>query len=226
MNKDALIPSQTYSKPVECKNEYLEIPKQKSLQNSSESTSASDIYREINFPTNKWIEKACLSALNSVKNEGGPFGAIIVQVDNETNEILRYWESSNCVTKNNDPTAHAEVMAIRNACSSLGVFNLGEIQKDESKLSQPGEYSHCVIFSSCEPCPMCFSAISWARIPELYFAASRFDAAQPGVNFSDAEIYSELELDYQHRKMKIHKCAAPNSQDAFNLWQEVDKKEY
>lgn len=226
MNKEPLNPNQFYSEPVECENEFLAFSSQKSRENPIEHRQETDIYREIKFPTNKWIEMACSSALNSVKNDGGPFGAVVVQVDSETNEIIRYWNSTNTVTKINDPTAHAEVMGIRSACNSLGVFNLGVIHKDESKLPQPGEYSHCVVFSSCEPCPMCFSAISWARIPELFFAASRFDAAKPGVNFSDAEIYSELELDYQHRKMKVHKCSAPNSLDAFNLWQQVDKKEY
>lgn len=184
------------------------------------------IYSSIEYCSNKWIEKACDIAMQSVKSKGGPFGAVVVQIDNSTNTVLRYWEANNKVTISNDPTAHAEIMAIRSACKSLGVFNLGEIHKGQTNLEQAGEVSRCEIFSSCEPCPMCFSAIFWARIPVLYFAATRFDAAQPGVEFSDAQIYKELETPYKQRLTKVFQCAAPNALDAFNLWKNSDKEKY
>ncbi len=185
-----------------------------------------ETYTGIEFSSNKWIEMACSVALESVKSGGGPFGAIIVQIDDETNEVLRYWPANNLVTESSDPTAHAEVMAIRSACQSLGVFNLGSIIKGDSSLPQQGETSHCEIYSSCEPCPMCYSAIFWARIPSLYFAATQFDAAVPGVNFSDEEIYNELRVPYANRKTRVYQCSAPNSLDAFNLWKNIEKKDY
>ncbi len=184
------------------------------------------IYKKIQYGTNKWIELANQTALESVREGGGPFGAVVVQIDKVNNKVLRYWRSNNQVTINCDPTAHAEVSVIRKACSDLGVYNLGEIHKSASKLPQPGELSTCEIYSSCEPCPMCYSAIAWARIRGLYFAATRFDADAPGVKFSDAEIYNELEQAYENRKIKVHQCNCPNALDAFNLWKNIDKEEY
>lgn len=183
-------------------------------------------YTGIEYNSNKWIEKACSVALESVKNGGGPFGAILIQIDDETNEVLRYWPANNQVTEAADPTAHAEVMAIRSGCKSLGVFNLGSIDKEMSRLPQTGKTSHCEIYSSCEPCPMCYSSIFWARIPSLYFAATQFDAAVPGVNFSDEEIYNELKAPYVDRKTRVYQCSAPNSLDAFNLWKNIEKEVY
>lgn len=183
-------------------------------------------YEGIEVNSNKWIELACEIAFDSVKNEGGPFGAVLLQIDDETDKVIRYWKSSNKVTQLSDPTAHAEVIAIRSACSSLGVFNLGLIEKDESKLPQVGDSSHCEIYSSCEPCPMCYAAIHWAGIPNLYFAATRFDAEAPGLNFSDAEIYADLEKPYKSRKIKACQCSTSNSLDAFNLWKNIEKTEY
>ncbi len=183
-------------------------------------------YQKIQYGSNKWIELANQTAYESVRSGGGPFGAVIVQVDISSNRVIRYWRSNNMVTLNCDPTAHAEVSVIRKACSDLGVYYLGEIHKSESKLSQIGEISICEIYSSCEPCPMCYSAISWARIKGLYFAATRFDAEAPGVNFSDAEFYSEMELPYEKRKIKVHQCDSPNSLDAFNLWKNIEKEDY
>jgi tRNA(Arg) A34 adenosine deaminase TadA len=176
--------------------------------------------------TNKWMDMACEEAKNSVNCKGGPFGAVIVQIDDQSEEVLRYWRNHNHVTLWNDPTAHAEVTTIRSACQALGVFDLGCIKKDETKLPQPGETSHCEIYSSAEPCPMCFAAICWAGIPALYFAATRYDAAQQGVNFSDEAIYDELNRHYKDRSMKIYQCTTANSLDAFNLWKRSKKIPY
>lgn len=176
------------------------------------------VYEKIRISSNKWIEMACDEAHKSVTEEGGPFGAVIVQIDDDSSEVLRYWANHNQVTKIDDPTAHAEVMTIRSACHSLGVFDLSAIKKSESKLPQPGPNSHCVIFSSAEPCPMCFSAIAWAGLQKMYFAATRFDAAVQGVNFSDEHIYNELAKPYYQRTMRIRQCTTTNSLDAFNLW--------
>jgi len=144
----------------------------------------------------------------------------------ETNQVIRYWKNHNQVTRINDPTAHAEVMTIRSACNSLGVFNLGEIKKEDSLLDQPGEISYCIIYSSAEPCPMCYSAICWANLQALLFAATRFDAAVQGVNFSDEEIYNELETPYPNRNLKVFQSTTRNSLDAFNLWKRSIKTNY
>lgn len=210
-----------YSLPEELKKqgEKQEGPDQGNLKPKG-------IYKGIESGSDIWIERACEVAYNSVKRRGGPFGALILQIDKETNEIIRYWENSNQVTEGSDPTAHAEIMAIRSACKSLGVFNLGEIKKEDSLLEQPGEESYCVIYSSSEPCPMCYSAISWARIPVLLFAATRFDAEVPGVDFSDEEIYEELDKHYRDRKIRIYQCNTKNSLEAFKLWKKIDKTKY
>lgn len=184
------------------------------------------IYQGIERGADTWMELACDTALESVKSQGGPFGAVLLQVDKKTGRILRYWKNSNQVTRSNDPTAHAEVMAIRSACRSLGVFNLGEIRKDEAQLNQPGEISYCIMYSSTEPCPMCYSAICWANIPILLFAATRFDAAAPGVDFSDEALYEELSLPYPERNRDIYQCTTANSLDAFNLWKRSSKIPY
>lgn len=193
---------------------------------STHNNKKGELYAHIEAQGNHWMHLACEKAYQSVKSGGGPFGAIVVQVDDETNEVLRYWETSNRVTETNDPTAHAEVLAIRSACAELGTHNLGKISKQESKMSQKGAYSHCEIYSSCEPCPMCYSAIYWARIEHLYFAATRFDAEAPGVGFSDQAIYHDLSKSYDKRDVQVCQCSTDNSLDAFNLWKNVDKEEY
>jgi tRNA(Arg) A34 adenosine deaminase TadA len=197
------------------------------LQNSDEcqyfpvqtaNIKVNDTYSGIERGTDQWMDLACNTAHNSIHENGGPFGAVILQIDQETNQIIRYWKNHNQVTLVNDPTAHAEVMTIRSACKSLGVFNLGDIKKEDSLLDQPGEISYCIIYSSAEPCPMCYSAICWANIPFLLFAATRYDAAVQGVNFSDEEIYNELANPYPDRNIKVYQCTTNNSLDAFNLW--------
>ena len=116
---------------------------------------------------NKYMEQAKENAKNGITNkEGGPFGAVIV--DNKGQIISN---GNNQVLKKHDPTAHAEVVAIRNACKVLGTHNL----------------SNCVLYTSCEPCPMCLSAIIWANIKQVYYACTKEDAANIG--FRDDEIY-------------------------------------
>ena len=111
------------------------------------------------------LEKAVTLAVDSVANAGGPFGAVVVTRDG------RVIEGNNRVTQDNDPTAHAEVTAIRRACAELGTFDL----------------SGAVLYSSCEPCPMCLASALWARVDAVYFAADRHDAAAAG--FDDAVFY-------------------------------------
>ncbi len=157
---------------------------------------------------------------------GGPFGAVLLQIDDETNEVIRYWRDHNHVTEFSDPTAHAEISVIRSACHELGVHNLGEIRDDESALPQKGRISHCEIFCSCEPCPMCYAAIAWARIPILVFSATRYEAAQPGVDFSDAEIYDELKKEYEERSIRVYQAASDNALEAFELWKRSDNVKF
>ncbi len=188
-------------------------------------------YRGIEVGTNRWIQMACAEAHQSVQEGGGPFGAVIVQIDNDTNRVIRYWRCRNQVTKNLDPTAHAEVSAVRAVARELGVFNLGEIRRDDPRLNlpQPGEVSHCHIYSSCEPCPMCYAAIRWARINTIVFAATRFDAAEPGVEFSDLDLYDEIATPYAKRqdgRLRVYQSTTPNALDAFNLWKNTDKVPY
>lgn len=90
----------------------------------------------------------------------------------------------------------------------------------------PSGISYCVIYSSAEPCPMCYSAICWANLQALVFAATRFDAAVEGVNFSDEEIYNELATPYPNRKLKVIPATTGNSLDAFNLWKRSEKTNY
>jgi tRNA(Arg) A34 adenosine deaminase TadA len=131
-----------------------------------------------------------LSIKNVETNNGGPFGAVIVK-DN-----IIIGEGVNCVVKNNDPSAHAEVMAVRAAADKLKTFDL----------------SDCVIYSSCQPCSMCYSVIRWARIDKIFYSNTRYDAAEIG--FSDVEIYHEI----QNNQMKIERLYLPDSKKAFELW--------
>jgi len=135
----------------------------------SENIKADGKYLGIEVQGDKWMELACAEALYSAQTGGGPFGAVILQIDPESGNVIRYWQNHNHVTEWNDPTAHAEISTIRQACADLGVFDLSNIQKSQSKLSQPGETSYCIIYSSAEPCPMCYSAIEWSRMPQLIF---------------------------------------------------------
>ena len=139
----------------------------------------------------------------SVQSGGGPFGAVIVR----DGEIIARGE--NRVTVCNDPTAHAEVSAIREAAARMGTYDL----------------SGCEIYSSCEPCPMCLGAIYWARLDKLYYAGTRADAANVG--FDDAHIYEELPLDPSQRELPTESLLREEAQRVFEAWAEkADKKEY
>lgn len=141
------------------------------------------------------MRKAIVLSIEKMEaGEGGPFGAVIVK-DNQI--IARGW---NRVTSANDPTAHAEVMAIREACSSLNTFDL----------------SGCEIYASCEPCPMCLSAIYWARLDKLYFAAGRTDAAEAG--FNDEFLYLEVSKPWKNRSLPSEQGLREEAQQAFAAW--------
>lgn len=128
-------------------------------------------------------------------NKGGPFGAVIVL----DGAIIA--EGHNQVTSANDPTAHAEISAIRAACRSLGSFSLED----------------CDIFTSCEPCPMCLSAIYWARIRRIYYANARSDAARIG--FDDDHIYREVALPIDERSLPLVRLLAKEGRAAFDAWE-------
>lgn len=188
-------------------------------------------YQGVEVIGNKWMRLACAEALKSVQKGGGPFSTVIVQIDDETNRVLRYWVSHNAVVMWTDPTAHGEVTAIRQACKELGVIDLGNIRKDDPnlKLPQPGATSHCDLYTSAEPCPMCYCATRWARISNIYFAATVYDAAAQGVNFSDEPIYAEMSLNYaDRRKMgaNCYQCTVDNSVDAFNHYKRITAGKY
>lgn len=134
---------------------------------------------------------------------GGPFGCIIVK----DGKIIG--KGSNSVLKNNDPTAHAEVVAIRDACKNLGHFQL----------------EGCEVYTSCEPCPMCLGAIFWARPSKVFYACTKEDAADAG--FDDDFIYEEIKVDPADRKIPMLNGMREASQKVFELWKEKeDKKVY
>ncbi len=135
--------------------------------------------------------------------KGGPFGAIVVK----DGKIIA--TGCNHVTSTNDPTAHAEVMAIREACRVLGTYQLTD----------------CEIYTSCEPCPMCLGAIYWARPKKVYFASTRHDAAAAG--FDDSFIYDELNVDADKRTIPLIRLEEEDAAALFKLWNSSDsKKEY
>lgn len=152
----------------------------------------------------KFMRRAIELARDGIdSNEGGPFGCVVVKDD----KIIG--EGNNRVTSANDPTAHAEIIAIREACKSLDSFQL----------------EGCTIYTSCEPCPMCLGAIYWARPAKVFYACTRDDAAKIG--FDDAFIYAELEKDNGHRSLPIEGMMRNEALDVFNKWStKTDKIEY
>lgn len=184
------------------------------------------IYEGIEVGDNQWQKMAGEEALLSVQHDGGPFGAVIVQIDDETGEVIRYWRNHNHVTEWNDPTAHAEVATIKMACQQLGVFDLGKIKKENSKLPQNGSTSHCEIYVNAEPCPMCYGAICWANLSKVVFGATRYDAAVEGIDFGDAAIYAELKEPYKDRNRTVRQASSPNSLDAFNEYKRTETIKY
>ncbi len=147
-----------------------------------------------------FMRQAIELAVENIKNGGGPFGAVIVK------DGAVVATGANRVTANNDPTAHAEVCAIRAACTKLGTFDL----------------SGCVIYTSCEPCPMCLGAIYWAHIDKIYYGANQLDAAN--VDFDDSFIYRELELTPDKRNKPVENILHDEAQAPFRAWQEKEDK--
>jgi len=148
---------------------------------------------------------ACNLACESVKCGSGPFGAIIVK--NDTQEIIS--TGHNMVTTEKDPTLHAEIVAIRNACRALNTYKL----------------ENCTLYSSCEPCPMCLSAAYWAHIPTIYYGNTRIDAKNIG--FDDSFIYEEIQKDNNKRKIQmihLEECSE-YSKKSFDDWMEKEDKE-
>lgn len=149
------------------------------------------------------MRRAIMLSIDNVRNGGGPFGAVITR----HGEVVA--AGVNRVTANNDPTAHAEVTAIRNAARELGTFDL----------------SDCEIYTSCEPCPMCLGAIYWARLKKVYFANNKNDAKDIG--FDDSFIYDEFAKPREERKLPSEVMLRDEALEAFRLWNEKkDKVEY
>jgi guanine deaminase len=138
-----------------------------------------------------------LSIENARSGRGGPFGAVITRGE----EIIA--TGVNQVTSANDPTAHAEIVAIRAACQKLSGFQL----------------SGCDLYTSCEPCPMCLGAIYWARPDQVYYASSREDAARAG--FDDEFIYSQIALPVNQRKIPMRQVLQQEAEAAFRAWEEM-----
>lgn len=144
-----------------------------------------------------------LSLNGMINNEGGPFGAVVVK----DGKIVG--KGNNKVASSNDPTAHAEIVAIREACNNLNSFQLDD----------------CVIYTSCEPCPMCLGAIYWARPKKVYYANSKIDAANIG--FDDDFIYNEIELPLNKRQIPFEQIEQEEALKVFKAWQDKsDKIEY
>ncbi len=151
----------------------------------------------------EFMREAIRLSIENVKNGGGPFGAVIVK----DGRIIA--TGTNRVTANNDPTAHAEVSAIREACLKLDTFDL----------------SGCEIYTSCEPCPMCLGAIYWAHLDRIYYGNNKADAA--AIGFDDSFIYDELALARENRKKAMEELLPEEAIAAFRLWQDTeDKTEY
>ena len=157
----------------------------------------------MNNKSNNFMLRAIELSMISVKTNGGPFGCVIVK----NNQIIA--EGSNEVTKTNDPTAHAEIVTIRKACNELKNFHLKGTE----------------MYTSCEPCPMCLSAIYWSHIDKIYFGNTRIEAAKIG--FDDNFIYDELLMDLTKRKIPSQQLNQNEAIKAFQEWElKTDKIEY
>ena len=151
----------------------------------------------------KFILRAIELSKKSIKHQGGPFGCVIVK----KGKIIS--EGFNKVTSTNDPTAHGEIVAIRDACKKLNTFNL----------------EGCDLYSSCEPCPMCLSAIYWSHIDKIYYANTREDAKN--IDFDDSFIYLEIPKKIDDRKIKMTQMLRDDALKAFEIWdKKVDKIKY
>ena len=150
--------------------------------------------------TNPFMARAIHLSIESVDSGGGSFGAVVARGD----EVVA--ESANRVALSNDPTAHAEVLAIRLACVKLGTFEL----------------KGCDLYSSCEPCPMCLGAAYWARVERIYFASTAEDASRAG--FDDSSIYSEFNLPHADRRISSTQIMREEALAAFRAWAEKQDK--
>lgn len=183
-------------KKEELKNLTVELPEEAdsegsdSLANDDNSSVSSDnVYVD-------YMSQACtLATKNLLKQSGGPFGCVIVR----DGKVIG--EGANSVTTSKDPTCHAEMNAIRDACKNVDDFVL----------------DGAICFTSCEPCPMCYAALRWARIDHIYFANTRKDAHDIG--FSDQDIYDEIEK----KNQKMERLTSPVAKDAFNMWSDDTK---
>jgi guanine deaminase len=146
------------------------------------------------------LEAIRMAVENVERGEGGPFACVIVR----DGEIVG--RGTNRVTTTNDPTAHGEIVAIRDACRNLQQFQL----------------AGCDVYTSCEPCPMCLGAIYWARPARVFFAASQEEAANAG--FDDAFIYREIALDIDSRSILMQRLAGESSLQPFEAWRRFDAK--
>ena len=152
---------------------------------------------------NEFMKRAIELSIEGINNGGGPFGSVVVK----NNKIIS--EGNNRVTINNDPTAHGEIIAIRAACGILNNFNL----------------NGCELYSTCEPCPMCLSAIYWARIDKVYYANTRDDAKK--IDFDDSLIYSEFQKNIETRKIAMIQMMRNEALKAFEIWdKKKDKVKY
>ena len=152
---------------------------------------------------NEFMLRAITLSIESVKTGGGPFGSVLVKND----KIIS--EGFNKVTTTNDPTAHGEIVAIREACKKLNNFNVNGSE----------------LYSSCEPCPMCLSAIYWARIDKVYYANTRKDALK--IDFDDSLIYSEFQKNIDKRKIPMIQMMRNEALKVFELWdKKTDKVKY
>lgn len=150
---------------------------------------------------NDFMKHAAKASIENIEAQGGPFGAVIVK----DNKIIA--TGVNRVVPNSDPTAHAEVQAIRAASAMLKTFDLSE----------------CEIYTSCEPCPMCLGAIYWAKIKKVYYANTRYDAASIG--FDDNFIYEEIAKPIEKRTINFIKIDSKEATEAFNVWKNSESKD-
>ncbi len=151
----------------------------------------------------KFMAKAIELSIKSANTIGGPFGSVIVK----DQKIIA--EGFNKVTSTNDPTSHGEIVAIREACKNLNTFDL----------------SGCEIYTTCEPCPMCLSAIYWSRLDKIYYANTRDDAKN--IDFDDSFIYTEIPKKIDDRKIKMVQMLRDEALEAFEIWdKKVDKIKY
>jgi guanine deaminase len=151
--------------------------------------------------TNAFMSRAVELAIENVRSgNGGPFGAVVVK----DGKIIA--DGANSVTSTNDPTAHAEIVAIRKACEKLGLFELRD----------------CEIYTSCEPCPMCLGAIYWARPARVYFGCTAADAAKAG--FDDSLIYQEIPQPHSERKIPMLPLMRDEALEAFRAWERQPSK--